>query len=145
MTPAAILTQIKTTLTGNADLTTFGLKKVFEGIRENVSTDDYPFIAIEPAENDEERAVREINGNIDPFITFGISGFIRDTNPDTQLATLFNFEKLIKVALCADVKLGGNAVNSKFGKVLYDNQFWPVRAVMLTFVVQYRQNFKTRV
>ena len=144
MTPVAIKNKIKAILAADSDLIAYPIKNIFEGIRDNVSQDDYPFIVIEPSDN-AEGTRRDVNGTIDNTIIFAITAAIHQYNLDDQLDLIFDLENKIKIALSQDVDLNGEAVNSRFDRSVYNVEFWPIRAVTIPFVVEYRQQFKTRV
>lgn len=134
---------IKTTLSGNADLITFGISDIFEGRRNAVSKTKYPHIVISPIENNE--VIKDVNNNSHLTAAFMIAGLISEYDIDTQLTTIFEFEKLIKVALSQDVTLSGKAVKTYFGKTIYADEFFPTKIVAIEFFADYRQIYKTRV
>lgn len=144
MTPAEIKDRIISILQADSGIISFGIKKFYEGIRDRVPDDNFPYIVIEPeANNDGTR--RDLNGTIDNEIVFMIAGVIKEREINDQIDNLFELETLIKKALCQDVSLGGKALNFRFQRTEYDRQLWPVRAVVIDLAVEYRQNFKTRV
>jgi len=130
-------------LEDDSDLSdTIGVKKVYEGDRQNVPTDNYPAIFVEILENDEIR--NDANTNVRLAATFAIGCYKKIEDVDSQLTDIMNFEKYAKKALSQDVKLGGNSIDVSFGKTFYDNDFWPLRGAVITFNVLYQQSFTAR-
>lgn len=134
--------QIVTQLTGYAGLTSLGIKKVFEGNRDQVSDDNYPCIMVEIFKNAEVR--NDTNTKVDLVATFAVAGFKKVIKVDDQLNEMMELEKQIKKALSQDVTLNGNALDLNFTESVYDTDFWPIRAVIVTIEVLYRQEFAGR-
>lgn len=129
-------------LDADSGLETFGLKKIFEGFRDNVNANDYPCIMIELIENEEIKT--DLNGDSDLIGTFEIQCAKKVLNKDEQLNEMLDFEKLVKVALSTNFRLDGEAIRLGFDRTVYDNEFWPTRIASVIVQVLYRQSFSTR-
>ncbi len=134
--------EIKSVLSDDSELSTFGLKRIFEGDRENVSKTDYPCIMIELLENEELK--NDVNGQSDLLVTFAVVCAMEVRDPDDQLDEILNFEKLVKKVLSTNYNLNSEAIRLSFDRTVYDSEFWPVRGAIITVQVLYRQSFLTR-
>lgn len=134
--------EIVSTLTNYAGLTALGIKAVYEGNREQVSMDNYPCLMVEIFKNDEVR--NDTNTKVDLIATFGIGGFKKIEDVDSQLDDIMELEKQIKKAISQDVTLNGNSIDLNVIESVYDTDLWPIRAVIVTVQVHYRQTFTDR-
>lgn len=143
MIPKTIKNSLMTTLQNDAGLKDYVVKEYFEGARTDVRKESFPFIVVELVRNKERPETLNANTRLD--LEFAVQGFTYDTDVDNQLNRVLDFENLIKKALCADVTLGGVCDNVYFTNTEYSIELYPVRAFIITAVVQYKQNFTTRV
>lgn len=138
----SIKNSIVSTLKIDSDLKLIGVKNVFEGDRDQVSVDEYPNIRIEIVSNDESE--REINNRVDLVATIAIGCYMKIEDVDSQLDSMIGFETAVKKSLSQDPTLGGVAIDRVFLTSLYDNEYWPIRGVIVQMQVKYRQTYKTR-
>lgn len=144
MSPKSIKNKILAVLRANAALIALPVRKVFDGVCDNKSMDDYPNLCLELIDNNEGTGIRNVNGSVDNTVGLAIGCYIRDMNAETQLDALLDLENAVKKALSQDITLAGEALKFKFERTLYTNQFWPVRVAVIPIMVDYRQNFTTR-
>lgn len=126
---------LKDALLGNHNLTAFATGGVFEGIREGII--DFPCLVIEPMVKDESD---ETYGTQKLSVKFGVMGFLKTMEKDSQLDDVFDFENLILIALCADRRLGGKAEFLHILQTSYETELWPIRSFTIQIEIEFRQN-----
>lgn len=129
-------------LEGDADLITFGLKEVVEIFRDKVPAEDHPYIVINPSRNEEISTNVRTPQTLQLYIDIGMA--IYDDDNATQLDSLLEFERLVKVAISNDSTLGDEVITVKLLETEYTNQLWPTRMAVMTARIDYRQDYLTR-
>ena len=126
---------LKENLLAYFPLKEFIRSNIFDGLREGII--DFPCIVVEPLVKDEEDdtyAHQRISAK------FGIMGFIKTMNKDSQLDDIFDFENMVLTALGQDRRLGEKAEFVKVIQTSYESELWPIRNFSIQIEIEFRQN-----
>lgn len=130
---------LKDTLLAYFPLKEFIRSNIFDGLREGIV--DFPCLVIEPLVKDEEDdtyAQQRLSAK------FGVMGFIKTMQKDSQLDEIFDFENLVLKALGQDRRLCEKAEFVKVIQTSYDSELWPIRNFSIQIEIEFRQNSAIR-
>ncbi len=142
-TPAQAITALRTQLQDSDNLSY--IKKVYDGVREDNTL--LPCIVLEADENNETFTGYPIVNLV--FRVF-IFCFIQVHNKDKQLVGdtktkgILDVENDIKKAIGEDFTLGGVVETVNFGRTIYDQRYYPRRAIVVEANIEFKQNVNTR-
>jgi len=134
-----VLNALKTQLTNNTTLAAY-VKNIFLGVRKAVPS--FPFIVIEPQELLE---ADDVYGRQDLRFRVQVVGFIECLDPEKQIvgdATNKGIMDLmldVKKAISADRTVGGTAIHAYIQSERFEYVEYPVRSVVLTVELFFRQ------
>jgi hypothetical protein len=145
MTPASIISKIKTTLEGDSTLSGY-IKEVFLGVRENITL--FPCIIIEYIGDNIGTETYPYEQRV---LNVNITAYVKVTNKDKQIVGdtdtkgVANVENDIRKALSSDNTLGlADVYDSRIMSSVHDFEQYPIRGFAINFEVHYRQNRLTR-
>lgn len=123
------------------------VKKVFKGIRSNISDDQRPCIILEISNNGnigEFLANRVCNVKMGVSIIAQIICYDQDVQivGNNAYKGILDIENDIRKAIDDDIQLSSNAILVEHGVAEYDVEFtqtYPYRSVLIPVTVQYRQ------
>lgn len=124
------------------------IKVVYSGTRDNIPTNMFPCIIMEPTNAPEEAVTMPHNTEIN--FTLTIFGYIKIYDVDKQIVgdtTIrgildLNFD--IKKALGAHIDLDGKCLYFSFPDTRFDFSSYPFRGVEIDMKITLRQSFVTR-
>jgi len=134
-----VLNALKTQLTNDATLAAY-VKNIFLGVRKAVPS--FPFIVIEPQELLE---ADDVYGRQDLRFRVQVVGFIECLDPEKQIvgdATnkgIIDLMLDVKKAISADRTVGGSAIHAYIQSERFEYAEYPVRSVVLTVELFFRQ------
>ena len=125
------------------------MKRIYEGITENIPLSHFPCIVMEPVSDPESRLTFPV---VEPTFTISILGYIqvykkgsRQIVGDATVRGILDIERDIKMAIGRhEPRLGGEALSIEYGEVTFDFTSYPIRGVNVELKVRYRQNVDTR-
>ena len=142
-TPAQAITALRAQLQDSDNLSY--IKKVYDGVRKDNTL--LPCIVLEADENNET-----FTGY--PIVNLVFRGFIfcfiqvhnkdKQLVGDTKTKGILDVENDIKKAIGEDFTLGGVVETVNFGRTIYDQRYYPRRAVVLEAHIEFKQNVNTR-
>lgn len=145
MSPEAIWNRIKSILATELPY----MKKVYEGITENIPLSHFPCIVMEPVSDPESRLTYPV---VEPTFTISIMGYMkvykkgdRQIVGDATTKGILDIERDIKLAIGKhEPQLGTEALFVEYGAVEFDFTSYPIRGVTIETRIRYRQNVDTR-
>lgn len=146
MTPASIVSAIKTALEDSSYLSYINDNSIFLGVRDSISV--FPCIIIEPIGNTltDEAMPNEyliLNINITAYIQ--VYDKEKQIVGDTQTKGVLDVENDIKKALSSNSTLGlAEVIDTKIVNSVHDFEQYPVRGFAINLEVHYKQNRTTR-
>ncbi len=146
MTPASIVSAIKTALEDSSYLSYINDNSIFLGVRDSISV--FPCIIIEPIGNTltDEAMPNEyliLNVNITAYIQ--VYDKEKQIVGDTQTKGVLDVENDIKKALSSNSTLGlAEVIDTKIVNSVHDFEQYPVRGFAINLEVHYKQNRTTR-
>ncbi len=146
MTPASIVSAIKTALEDSSYLSYINDNSIFLGVRDSISV--FPCIIIEPIGNTltDEAMPNEyliLNVNITAYIQ--VYDKEKQIVGDTQTKGVLDVENDIKKALSSNSTLGlAEVIDTKIISSVHDFEQYPVRGFAINLEVHYKQNRTTR-
>lgn len=146
MTPASIVSAIKTLLANSTYLSYINDANIFLGFRESISI--FPCIIIEPLG---DTLTNEAMPNEYLILNVNITAYIQVHDKDkqivgdTQTKGVLDVENDIKKALSSNSTLGlAEVIDTKIISSVHDFEQYPVRGFAINLEVHYKQNRTTR-
>ncbi len=146
MTPASIVSAIKTLLANSTYLNYINDANIFLGFRESISI--FPCIIIEPLG---DTLTNEAIPNEYLILNVNITAYIQVHDKDkqivgdTQTKGVLDVENDIKKALSSNSTLGlAEVIDTKIISSVHDFEQYPVRGFAINLEVHYKQNRTTR-
>jgi len=146
MTPASIVSAIKTLLANSTYLNYINDANIFLGFRESISI--FPCIIIEPLG---DTLTNEAMPNEYLILNVNITAYIQVHDKDkqivgdTQTKGVLDVENDIKKALSSNSTLGlAEVIDTKIISSVHDFEQYPVRGFAINLEVHYKQNRTTR-
>lgn len=141
---ATVLNALKTQLTNDATLGSY-VKNIFLGVRKTVPS--FPFIVIEPQELQE---TDDVYSRQDLRFRVQVVGFIECLDPEKQIVGdssnkgIIDLMLDVKKAISSDRTIGGTAIHAYIQNERFEYVEYPVRSVVLTVELFFRQESVAR-
>lgn len=146
MTPATILSTLKTILEDSADLSYINDDNIFLGVRENVTI--FPCIIIEPVG---DRVIEENFNYEQRIININVTAYIQVYDKDKQIVGdtntkgVLDVENNIRKALSSDTTLGlSDVYDMRLVTTVHNFEQFPIRGFGINVEIHYRQDRITR-
>lgn len=149
MLASEIWTQLVTTLKENPTLSVY-VKYVYEGIRYDVTGDNFPCIMLEPTGNNEVEkdfnTVKDLflNINLLAFSSPAENDFTKSIVGDDSYKGILDIENDIRACLQSSYDLGGTVIDTRldptsFDNLPFDGMKHPIRGMLIPVKILYRQ------
>lgn len=145
MIAGTVYDMVINTLNGNSTLNTY-VKRVFRGLRNEITGDTMPCICVEAVSNNE--VIRDMNEYKNVNLGLDIIAFCNSVgDPDKAIVGdenykgILDIENDIRACLQASYSLGNNAIDIVFEESRFDyRNAFPIRTVTIPIKILYRQH-----
>jgi len=137
-------TEVVSILKADATLSSY-VKKVFDGLRENIPHADYPCLCVEPALLDEKNIwLKKGDFNFTVYIMGYTYAHAEDKDQIVGTGTrkgILDFQEDTLNALRQNQTLNGKAIEWDCSRVGYEFRTWPVRGFIMEIVIHARRSY----